>query len=124
MKIKKGFFCKSCGAEHNQWQGQCRICKEWNTITEEIINKNISKDWKTDNLTKAIKPIRMDKIGLKETSRFETGDEEFDRVLGGGVVPGGVVLLGGEPGIGKSTLLLQIALQINNKVLYLSLIHI
>lgn len=62
----------------------------------------------------------MDKIGLKETSRFKTGDDEFDRVLGGGVVPGGVVLLGGEPGIGKSTLLLQIALQINNKVLYIS----
>ena len=62
----------------------------------------------------------MDKIGLKETSRVKTGDDEFDRVLGGGVVPGGVVLLGGEPGIGKSTLLLQIALQINNKVLYIS----
>ena len=108
------------GQEHNQWQGQCKICKEWNTITEEVIHKNISKDWKTDNLTKAIKPIRMDKIGLKETSRIKTGDDEFDRVLGGGVVPGGVVLLGGEPGIGKSTLLLQIALQINNKVLYIS----
>ena len=120
MKIKKGFFCENCGAEHNQWQGQCKICKEWNTITEEVIHKNISKDWKTDNLTKAIKPIRMDKIGLKETSRIKTGDDEFDRVLGGGVVPGGVVLLGGEPGIGKSTLLLQIALQINNKVLYIS----
>ena len=120
MKIKKGFFCKNCGAEHNQWQGQCKICKEWNTVTEEVIHKNISKDWKTDNLTKAIKPIRMDKIGLKETSRVKTGDDEFDRVLGGGVVPGGVVLLGGEPGIGKSTLLLQIALQINNKVLYIS----
>ena len=120
MKIKKGFFCKNCGAEHNQWQGQCKICKEWNTVTEEVIHKNISKDWKTNNLTQAIKPIRMDKIGLKETSRFKTGDDEFDRVLGGGVVPGGVVLLGGEPGIGKSTLLLQIALQINNKVLYIS----
>ena len=120
MKIKKGFFCKNCGAEHNQWQGQCKICKEWNTITEEVIHKNISKDWKTENLTKVIKPIRMDKIGLKETTRFETGDNEFDRVLGGGMVPGGVVLLGGEPGIGKSTLLLQIALQLNNKVLYIS----
>ena len=120
MKIKKGFFCKNCGAEHNQWQGQCKICKEWNTVTEEVIHKNISKDWKTNNLTQAIKPIRMDKIGLKETSRVKTGDDEFDRVLGGGVVPGGVVLLGGEPGIGKSTLLLQIALQINNKVLYIS----
>ena len=120
MKIKKGFFCKNCGAEHNQWQGQCKICKEWNTVTEEVIHKNISKDWKTNNLTQAIKPIRMDKIGLKETSRIKTGDDEFDRVLGGGVVPGGVVLLGGEPGIGKSTLLLQIALQINNKVLYIS----
>ena len=120
MKIKKGFFCKNCGAEHNQWQGQCKICKEWNTITEEVVHKNISKDWKTENLTKVIKPIRMDKIGLKETARFETGDNEFDRVLGGGMVPGGVVLLGGEPGIGKSTLLLQIALQLNNKVLYIS----
>ena len=120
MKIKKGFFCKNCGAEHNQWQGQCKICKEWNTITEEVTHKNISKDWKTENLTKVIKPIRMDKIGLKETARFETGDNEFDRVLGGGIVPGGVVLLGGEPGIGKSTLLLQIALQLNNKVLYIS----
>ena len=120
MKIKKGFFCKNCGAQHNQWQGQCKICKEWNTITEEVLHKNKSKDWKTENLTKVIQPIRIDKIGLQETSRFATGDHEFDRVLGGGLVPGGVVLLGGEPGIGKSTLLLQIALQLKRKVLYVS----
>jgi len=120
LKIKKGFFCKNCGAQHNQWQGQCKICKEWNTITEEVLHKNKSKDWKTENLTKVIQPIRIDKIGLQETSRFATGDHEFDRVLGGGLVPGGVVLLGGEPGIGKSTLLLQIALQLKRKVLYVS----
>ena len=120
MKIKKGFFCKNCGAQHNQWQGQCKICKEWNTITEEVLHKSISKEWKTENLTKVVQPIRMDKIGLQETSRFTTGDDEFDRVLGGGMVPGGVILLGGEPGIGKSTLSLQIALQLKRKVLYVS----
>ena len=120
MKIKKGFFCKNCGAQHNQWQGQCKICKEWNTITEEVLHKSTSKEWKTENLTKVVQPIRMDKIGLQETSRFTTGDDEFDRVLGGGMVPGGVVLLGGEPGIGKSTLSLQIALQLKRKVLYVS----
>ena len=120
MKIKKGFFCKNCGAQHNQWQGQCKICKEWNTITEEVLHKSTSKEWKTENLTKVVQPIRMDKIGLQETSRFATGDYEFDRVLGGGMVPGGVVLLGGEPGIGKSTLSLQIALQLKRKVLYVS----
>ena len=120
MKIKKGFFCKNCGAQHNQWQGQCKICKEWNTITEEVLHKSISKEWKTENLTKVVQPIRMDKIGLQETSRFTTGDDEFDRVLGGGMVPGGGILLGGEPGIGKSTLSLQIALQLKRKVLYVS----
>ena len=119
-KIKKAFFCQNCGTQHSQWQGKCNGCKEWNTLSEEILSKKIEKEWAVDEKTKISKPVRMDSINVDAIPKIKTGDDELDRVLGGGLVPGVVVLLGGEPGIGKSTLLLQVALQQRMKVLYVS----
>ena len=117
-KVKKGFFCQNCGTQHTQWQGQCNGCKEWNTLVEELISKEAPKEWEPNQKQKTAQPVRMDQIDVAAIPRIKTGDAEFDRVLGGGIVPGVVVLLGGEPGIGKSTLLLQLALQLKKKVLY------
>ena len=120
-KIKTSFFCQSCGSQHTKWQGQCNACKQWNTLTEEIVEKADKKDWKTD--TKAPRtstPIKVNEILTTAESRMDTRDSELNRVLGGGIVPGALMLLGGEPGIGKSTLLLQIAMLVNCKVLYVS----
>lgn len=119
-KVKKSFFCQHCGSQHPQWQGQCKGCKQWNTIVEEIIHKDPSKGWEKNSNSKIPKPIRMDEIDVRDVPRLKTGDDELDRVLGGGLVPGAVILLGGEPGIGKSTLLLQLALQLKKNVLYVS----
>ena len=119
-KIKKAFFCQNCGTQHSQWQGKCNGCKEWNTLSEEILSRKIEKEWTVDEKTKVSKPVRMDAIKVDSIPKIKTGDDELDRVLGGGLVPGVVVLLGGEPGIGKSTLLLQVALQQRMKVLYVS----
>ena len=119
-KIKKAFFCQNCGTQHSQWQGKCNGCKEWNTLSEEILSRKIEKEWTIDEKTKVSKPVRMDAIKVDAIPKIKTGDDELDRVLGGGLVPGVVVLLGGEPGIGKSTLLLQVALQQRMKVLYVS----
>ena len=119
-KVKKGFFCQNCGTQHTQWQGQCNGCKEWNTLVEELISKEAPKEWEPNQKQKTAQPVRMDQIDVAAIPRIKTGDAEFDRVLGGGIVPGLVVLLGGEPGIGKSTLLLQLALQLKKKVLYVS----
>ena len=119
-KLKKAFFCQNCGTQHIQWQGKCNGCKEWNTIIEEVITKEPKKEWSLEGENKISKPIRIDNIKANNTSRIKTGDIEFDRVLGGGLVPGAVVLLGGEPGIGKSTLLLQLGLKLKKKVLYVS----
>ncbi len=119
-KVKKAFFCQNCGTQHTQWQGKCNGCKEWNTIIEEVITKEPLNEWSQKGENKISKPIRIDNIRANDTPRIKTGDIEFDRVLGGGLVPGAVVLLGGEPGIGKSTLLLQLALKLGKKVLYVS----
>src|SRR6056300_1555801 len=119
-KVKKAFFCQNCGSQHTQWQGQCNTCKEWNTLVEEIIEKEAPKEWASESTKEITSPIRMDAIDVAEVPRIKTQDEELNRVLGGGLVPGSVILLGGEPGIGKSTLLLQIALSIGKKVLYVS----
>ena len=119
-KIKKAFFCQNCGTQHSQWQGKCNGCKEWNTLSEEILSRKVENEWAIDEKTKVSKPIRMDAINVDAIPKIKTGDDELDRVLGGGLVPGVVVLLGGEPGIGKSTLLLQVALQQRMKVLYIS----
>ena len=120
-KIKTSFFCQSCGSQHTKWQGQCNACKQWNTLTEEIVEKADKKDWKTDTKTpRTSTPIKVNEILTTAESRMDTRDSELNRVLGGGIVPGALMLLGGEPGIGKSTLLLQIAMLVNCKVLYVS----
>lgn len=120
-KVKTSFFCQSCGSQHTQWQGQCNSCKKWNTLTEEVVNKPDKKNWSLNNKVITIsKPQKIDQIELSSKSRIKTSDAELNRVLGGGIIPGALMLLGGEPGIGKSTLLLQIAMTMNFKVLYVS----
>ena len=120
-KVKTSFFCQSCGTQHAKWQGQCNSCKEWNTLSEEVIEKSVKKAWKSSQKNiQAVRPLKIDQIDIKQESRINTGDQELNRVLGGGIIPGALMLLGGEPGIGKSTLLLQIAMRINAKVLYVS----
>jgi DNA repair protein RadA/Sms len=121
-KIKTSFFCQSCGTQFAKWQGQCNACKEWNTIVEEIIQKEEKVVWKTETsaVKKASKPLKINEIDSTEEIRMDTTDGEFNRVLGGGLVPGSLTLLGGEPGIGKSTLLLQISLKLPYKTLYVS----
>lgn len=122
-KIKTSFFCQNCGTQYSKWQGQCNTCKEWNTIVEEIIQKEEKKDWKSaisPNSKRVSKPLRINEIDSTEEIRLNTTDNELNRVLGGGIVPGSLILLGGEPGIGKSTLLLQISLKLPYKTLYVS----
>ena len=121
-KVKTTFFCQNCGSQYSKWQGQCTTCKDWNTITEEVIQKAEKSDWKTSsNLSKRVsKPLLINEIDVSQEARLQTSDSEFNRVLGGGIVPGSLTLLGGEPGIGKSTLLLQIALKLPCKTLYIS----
>ena len=122
-KIKTTFHCQECGAEYAKWQGQCNKCNSWNSIKEEIKNTSSDNLWdhKKSNLNKALNnPTSIDDIQIQNEFRIETQDKEFNRVLGGGIVPGSITLLGGEPGIGKSTLFLQISLKIRNKVLYVS----
>jgi DNA repair protein RadA/Sms len=121
-KVKTAFFCQNCGSQYSKWQGQCMACKEWNTIVEEVIQTAEKSDWKTETSTikKPSKPLKINEIDVSEDARLNTLDEEFNRVLGGGLVPGSLTLLGGEPGIGKSTLLLQIALKLPYKTIYVS----
>lgn len=121
-KLKTTFFCQNCGAQYPKWQGQCNSCKEWNTIAEEIIQKEEKASWKpTTSETKRVsKPLKIKEIDSTQEVRMDSTDGELNRVLGGGIVPGSLILLGGEPGIGKSTLLLQISLQLPYKTLYVS----
>jgi len=122
-KVKTTFFCQSCGAQFAKWQGQCTSCKSWNTITEELVQKPDKKDWKSGNQSassRISKPLKISEIDTTKTVRMDTADGELNRVLGGGIVPGSLTLLGGEPGIGKSTLMLQISLKLPYKTLYVS----
>jgi DNA repair protein RadA/Sms len=118
-KSKTVYLCQNCGAESSKWVGKCNSCGEWNTYVEQVIQKATSKRYEADPGKRAspeiISSIQSDKI-----QRYDTRNNEFNRVLGGGLVPGSMVLIGGEPGIGKSTLALQIALHFNNSVLYVS----
>ena len=121
MANKTSFICKTCGAQHSKWQGQCNSCKEWNTLFEEVIEKKKEKNWnRNSSNSKTNKSIQLKKINVDNESRILTSDRELNRVLGGGIVPGSLILLGGEPGVGKSTLLLQIAITLNFKTLYIS----
>ncbi len=124
-KIKSAYFCQSCGYQSPKWLGKCSACGEWNTFVEEIIEKpNTSiPEWKScsTSLTRANQPVAIHKIIFSEENRLITPDKELNRVLGGGIVAGSLVLIGGEPGIGKSTLMLQIAMNLPGlKVLYIS----
>jgi len=123
-KSKSVFFCQSCGYQTAKWLGNCPSCGEWNTFVEEVVEKNTAKpDWKqsSSSTTRANKPIAIDQIEKSSDVRISSRDEELNRVLGGGIVPGSIVLIGGEPGIGKSTLLLQLALNLKNlKIIYIS----
>ena len=120
-KLKTSFFCQNCGSQYAKWQGQCNACKEWNTIVEEVIQKEEKTSWKTTSeVKKAPKPLKIAEIDSSQEVRMNTLDGELNRVLGGGIVPGSLILLGGEPGIGKSTLLLQISLKLPYKTLYVS----
>ncbi len=121
-KVKTSFFCQNCGSQYAKWLGQCNSCKQWNTIVEEVIHRKEKRDWQqTASVSKkANKALKIKEISLNKEDRISTQNNEFNRVLGGGFVKGSLLLLGGEPGIGKSTLLLQIALTIQKKVLYVS----
>ncbi len=124
-KTKTTYFCQSCGAQSPKWMGKCPSCDAWNTFVEEVIQKDtVDKkgEWRTSTSPKiATKPRALHDINPLEQARIITPDNELNRVLGGGIVPGSLVLIGGEPGIGKSTLLLQIALQLEDlRILYIS----
>jgi DNA repair protein RadA/Sms len=121
-KVKTTFFCQNCGTQYAKWQGQCNSCKQWNTISEEVIQKPEKNDWKPSSSTtkRVSKPLKINEIDTAKEARLNMQDAEFNRVLGGGMVQGSLTLLGGEPGIGKSTLLLQIALSLPYKTLYVS----
>jgi len=121
MKTKTTFFCQNCGTQFPKWVGRCTSCGEWNTVVEEIVQKEEKRNWKqTSTVKKVAKALKIHEITASQEDRINTNNGELNRVLGGGLVKGSVVLLGGEPGIGKSTLLLQIALMMKNKVLYVS----
>ena len=115
------FFCKECGFESSKWYGQCPGCKEWNTFVEEPIAKKTATKGVANIMSS--QPTVLSQISTNDTDRTSTGIEELDRVLGGGIVEGSLVLVGGDPGIGKSTLLLQMCQKlsvIGKKVLYIS----
>ena len=121
-KVKTSFFCQNCGSSFSKGQGQCSACKEWNTIAEEVIQKAEKVSWKVSETSskRVSKSLKINEISTVSEARLNTKNNELNRVLGGGLVPGSLTLLGGEPGIGKSTLMLQIALQLPYKTLYVS----
>jgi len=121
-KVRTVFYCSNCGAQAAKWIGKCPSCNEWNTYVEEVIEREKSATpWKKKEKHEAAKPKTIQEIKPIPDERIITPDNELNRVLGGGIVPGSVILVGGEPGIGKSTLLLQLALKMEGvKVLYLS----
>ncbi len=123
-KSKTLFFCQSCGYESPKWIGKCPSCNSWNSFVEEVVSKaeSTKNEWRTEGArTKSDKPKTLNEIASSGEVRIETPDKEFNRVLGGGIVPGSLVLIGGEPGIGKSTLMLQLGLMLKTlKVLYVS----
>ncbi len=119
-KATTSFNCTNCGTSFAKWQGQCSSCNEWNTLSETIVQKKTKKSWDTGSKNIVSSPVKVAEINSVQTSRLKTTSQEFNSVLGGGIVPGSLTLLGGEPGIGKSTLLLQLALKLSCKTLYVS----
>ena len=116
-KLKTVYFCQNCGTQYPQWHGQCKNCGEWNTLVEEVVEKSPAKTLHTKSRQHIINIVEVE---TNEEPRITTPSEELNRVLGGGIVLGSVTLIGGEPGIGKSTLLLQLALKMKKKILYVS----
>ena len=120
------FFCTECGYESRKWMGQCPSCRSWSTFSEEPVTR-IRASGRQGGSSAAraaaeIMPVRMDDISTEPEERISTGFDEFSRVLGGGIVPGSLILVGGDPGVGKSTLLLQTAAKVAEKhsVIYIS----
>ncbi len=120
-KVKSAYFCQNCGYETPKWLGKCPSCGEWNTFVEELIQKQVPQVVAFSKSQQTAKPQSLQEIAKQEHDRILFPDDELNRVLGGGIVPGSLILFGGEPGIGKSTLLLQLSVTSPNlKVLYVS----
>ncbi len=119
-QTKSIYTCQNCGAQSSKWMGKCASCNEWNTIVEEIVAKKQTSG-KLSVQISGNQPLTLEKIEAVKNKRISVGIDEFNRVLGGGIVPGSIILLGGDPGIGKSTLALQLALGLTErKILYTS----
>ncbi len=123
-KVKTRYICQNCGANSPKWMGKCSTCEEWNTYVEEIVEpQKTSKNTKLADIDKhqLARAVSIDTIESVQERRIVTDDHELNRVLGGGIVPGAIILIGGEPGIGKSTLMLQFAIHLKGiKILYVS----
>lgn len=120
-KVKTAFFCSSCGSQQSKWMGKCPSCGEWNTLVEEVIQREDKKPGFSRSTGGRPSPVKIREITASHEQRINMCDAELNRVLGGGLVPGSLVLIGGEPGIGKSTLMLQVALNLTNtRILYIS----
>ena len=121
-KVKTAFFCQNCGAQYPKWVGKCTSCNQWNTIVEEVVAKPNSNDIKsTFSIKRTSKPQQIENIELSDIPRIKLPGTELNRVLGGGLVPGSLILFGGDPGIGKSTLMLQMSLRLKGtKTLYVT----
>ena len=118
---KTVFFCQNCGHEEQKWLGQCPVCKEWNTFVEEKVSTG--KRTAQEKTVRDAKIVPLTQVQTETEERIHTSMDELDRVLGGGIVPGSLILVGGDPGIGKSTLLLQVCRELaekGQKVLYIS----
>ena len=120
-KTKTIYFCQNCGYESAKWLGKCPSCNEWNSFVEELQQKTTKNDWSNNgNKKTAARPKLIKEVSAEKSNRIDTHDTELNRVLGSGIVPGSVILIAGEPGIGKSTLMLQIGLTLKHKILYVS----
>jgi DNA repair protein RadA/Sms len=122
-KSRTTFYCQSCGHESAKWLGKCPSCGSWNTFVEEVIVRegDQKNEWRPAGRSKVVRPKTLEEVESSADIRIDAVDQELNRVLGGGIVPGSLVLIGGEPGIGKSTLMLQLGLQLkNHRVLYVS----
>ena len=125
-KTKTIYYCQNCGNQSPKWIGKCPVCGEWNTYAEEVVDKQEDKlkekrSGHTSKRHEDAKPVPINQVHEMETVRLDTQDTELNRVLGGGIVPGSLILIGGEPGIGKSTLMLQLALKLKGvKILYVT----
>ncbi|MFN8276940.1 MAG: DNA repair protein RadA [Chitinophagales bacterium] len=121
MKPKSVYFCQNCGNQSPKWVGKCPVCGEWNTYAEEVVNREEAKAREKGYSREGAVPVPLQEIEEAATVRRDTRDTELNRVLGGGIVEGSLILIGGEPGIGKSTLMLQLAAQLEDcRVLYIS----